>query len=271
MIEDPPDSGLYDVPPSSYVLVSAGGCSWYMDESCLPALPDPSSEEYQAAALSMEAAKIMAVQVLWALSGRQFCLLETTIRPCPEKYPAGLGRVTSPSSYEIFSWNDYGGWATVGCGCGARCIRTGPGMVHLPGPVGEVLEVVINGETVADTEYVLEGNVLYRTGAAWWPSQDMTRPATEPGTWKVTYTRGLAPPPETAKLVGLLATEFYTACTGGKCRLPRTVTELSRQGVTHRIVNPNDIYSTGKTGIPEIDLWLSAVNPHHILSAPVVL
>lgn len=241
-----------------------------IDETCLPELPDAPAAEYAAAAASMDAAKELAVQVLWALSGRQFCLTETVVRPCPQSYPASLHRAVSPTAYEVFSWRDYG-WAGVGCGCSGSCIRSGPSMVHLPGPVHEIIDVTINGNSIDASEYVLEANVLYRTGAGWWPSQNLTRPASDPGTWQVTYLRGIAPPPETAKLVGLLAAEFYSACTGGKCRLPRTVSEVSRQGVTHRIVNPGDIYSLGKTGVPEIDLWLSAINPHHILSAPSVL
>lgn len=248
-------------------------CNWPIDETCLPDLPEESSGEdpdYLAAVLALDAAKALATQVLWALSGRQFCLVETAVRPCPEKYPPSLRRPVTPSSYEVFSWRDYG-WAGVGCGCSGSCIQSGPGMVHLPGPVYEIVEVTVDGDVLDPSEYVLEGNVLYRTGASWWPSQNMGRPASEPGTWQVTYLRGTPPPPETAKLLGLLTAEFYNACTGGKCRLPRTVSEISRQGVTHRIVNPNDIYATGKTGIPEIDLWLSAVNPHHVMSAPVVL
>ncbi len=92
----------------------------------------------------------------------------------------------------------------------------------------------------------------------------MTRPLDEPGTWSVTYTRGVPPPPGSAKLVGLLAQEFLAACNGGKCRLPRRVRSVTRQGVTMDMVDPTDVYATGKTGIPEIDLWLSAVNPHRV-------
>jgi hypothetical protein len=242
-------------------------CNWPIDEACLPAL----ESDDVAAEMTLESAKALATQVLWALSGRQFCLIETTVRPCPEPYPPGiLRRPVAPSSYEVFSWWDYA-WGAVGCGCVGRCIRTGPGAVHLPGPVHTVLDVTIDGDPLSEDEWVVEGDTLYRTGAAWWPSQDMSRPASEVGTWQVTYLRGQAPPPETAKLAGLLTAEFYQACTGGKCRLPRSVAEVSRQGVTHRIVNPTDIYSTGKTGIPEIDLWLSAINPHRLLSAPSVL
>ena len=249
------------------------GCVWPVDETCLPTLPEESSDEgYQSAAASLEAAQVLAVQVLWALSGRQYGVCPAIVRPCPQSYPPRYyGRRPLPSSYEIFSWADYG-WALTGCGCGGRCTVTGPGMVHLPGPVAEIVAVTINGVEIDPTEYAVEGDVLYRIGSSSaWPSQDMSRPATEPGTWQVEYLRGIEPPAGAAKLVSLLTTEFYNACTGGRCRLPRTVTEVTRQGVTHRIANPNDIYATGKTGIPEIDLWLAAVNPHHLLQAPSVL
>lgn len=249
-------------------------CNWPIDESCLPPLPEESSGDdpvYESAVVSMEAAKSLAVEVLWALSGRQFCLQEAVVRPCPAAPVTGVvDRLTYTPSYDLYSLFDYG-WSLIGCGCVGRCVSSGPSMVHLDGPVYAIEEVLIGDEVLDETEYVLEGDVLYRTGAAWWPSQDMTRPAGEPGTWQVTYLWGSEPPPGTAKLAGLLTAEFYAACTGGKCRLPRTVSEVSRQGVTHRVVNPSDIYATGKTGIPEIDLWLSAVNPHRLLSAPSVL
>jgi hypothetical protein len=247
-------------------------CNWPIDESCFPALPEESSGDdpvYDAAVLSLESAKALAVEVLWALSGRQFCLQEMVVRPCLDNLGTAQ-RLRYESAYELFSWYDQG-WRLVNCGCANGCVASGPGMVHLDGPVNSVQEVWIAGELLDESEYVLEGDILYRTGASWWPSQDMSRPAGEPGTWEVTYLRGFEPPAGTAKLAGLLTAEFYQACTGGKCRLPRSVSEVSRQGVTHRVVNPSDIYSTGKTGIPEIDLWLAAVNPNRLISAPIVL
>jgi hypothetical protein len=131
------------------------------------------------------------------------------------------------------------------------------------------VEVVIEGVVLDESEYRLEGDLLYRVGTDW-PKQDLTRPLDEPGTWSVTYLRGNPPPPGSAKLVGQLAAEFLAACNGGKCRLPRRVRSVTRQGVTYDMVDPTDIYATGKTGIPEVDLWLSSVNPHHIMTAPEV-
>ena len=246
--------------------------NWTIDETCLPDLPPVGSTDpsYAAAVLSMDAAKDVAVQVLWALSGRQYGVFKTVVRPCPENYPSWMQREWFPREYSVYALYD-SGWFTTGCGCIGSCVETGPSAVHLPGPVSAITSVTIDGAVIPSSGYVLEGDVLYRAGAAWWPSQDLSKPVTMAGTWKVEYMRGLTPPAGTAKLAGLLAAEFYNSCTGGKCRLPRTVTEVSRQGVSHRMVNPQDIYASGKTGIPEIDLWLAAVNPNHLAEAPSVM
>lgn len=71
-------------------------------------------------------------------------------------------------------------------------------------------------------------------------------------------------------LVGTLAKEFLDACSGGKCRLPRRVQQVSRQGVSYQMVDPTDIYRSGLTGIPEIDIWLSSVNPNRLMAPPRV-
>lgn len=242
---------------------------WPVDPSCLPDLPDSDDPAYAEAEAALDAAQAIASQVMWALSGRQYGIWRDIVRPCPERYPHVFAHHT-PSVYEVYALAD-DGWLRTGCGCLGSCTRSGPGAVHLPGPVHQITAVTIDGAEIPDDEYVLEGDILYRTGAGWWPSQNLSRPTTDPGTWKVDYLRGLEPPAGAAKLVSLLTTEFYNACTGGKCRLPRTVAEVTRQGVSHRMVNPQDIYASGKTGIPEIDLWLSAVNPHHLTEAPSVL
>lgn len=239
-------------------------CEWPVDEGCLPEVTD----ETQKAAL--DAARELAIDVLWALSGRQFGVCPVVTRPCPMS-SLSSGRLADPYGAGGLALTRVGGeWRNEGCGCAGRCRLSGPRMAHLPGPAREVLEVTVDGVVLDPAEYTLERNVLYRIGAAW-PAQDLSRPLGEDGTWSVRYLRGVTVPPGVARLTGLLAVEFYNACTGGKCRLPRTVTEVSRQGVTHRMFNPNDIYASGKTGIPEIDLWLAAVNPHAVLSAPTVL
>jgi len=227
---------------------------WPIDGGCLPEVSTP---EEQAA---LDAAKDLAVDVLWALSGRQFGVCPAVARPCP------LQRNPLPSVSLLYS----SGWRDTSCGCAGRCVSSGPRMVHLPGPVQSIVEVTVEGVIQDPSEYQLEGDTLYRNGESW-PCQDLSRPLGEDHTWSVTYMRGLPVPQGLGRLTGLLVNEFYLACTGGKCRLPRTVTEVSRQGVTHRMFDTNQIYASGKTGIPEIDLWLAAVNPHHLMQAPTVV
>jgi hypothetical protein len=163
-----------------------------------------------------------------------------------------------------------GAWRNFGCGCAGRCDRSSPRAVHLPGPVQGIVTVTIEQTVLDEADYVLEGDVLYRVGANW-PHQDLGRPLGESNTWSVIYDRGEPPPAGTAGLVGLLAKEFLAACTGDKCRLPRNITGVSRNGVSYQVYNPELLYANGKTGLAEIDLWLNAINPHHILAAPKVL
>lgn len=250
-------------------------CSWPIDRSCLPVAGTGIDTQQQTDAENL------AVAVLWALSGRQFGVCPVIARPCrqPSDVPMYLG--TDPQYGAMWTasygapwlpvW-DGANWRNVACGCGSRCNWVAPNVVHLVAagqPIQAVTEVVIAGDVLPDTEYVLEGDLLYRIGTDW-PVQDLTQPLDQPGTWSVTYTRGNPPPPGTAKLVGQLAAEFLAACNGGKCRLPRRVKSVTRQGVSYDMVDPTDIYASGKTGIPEIDLWLTAVNPARIQQAPVV-
>jgi len=218
------------------------------------------------------AAEDLAVSVLWALSGRQFGSCPVIARPCPQNCQGIGGRWLDYGSPWLAVW-DGANWRNLACGCGPRCDYRSPNVIHLASRVGlpitEIESVVIEGEVLPDEEYRLEGDLLYRIGSDW-PSQNLTRPLDEEGTWSVTYLRGNPPPPGTDKLVGLLAKEFLAACNGGKCRLPRRVRSVSRKGVTYDMADATDILAEGKTGIPEIDIWLQSVNPNRLMQPPTV-
>lgn len=249
-------------------------CDWPVDRTCLPDLPaepdDASSPEdlaaYAAAVSRENMATDTAVLVLWRFTAGQFGICDTTVRPCPER---GGPRDRRPWS-QVLLWWDGEHWSNGSCGCIGRCRQSGPGMVHLPGPVQEVTAVTIGDEVLDESLYVVEGDVLFRRMGKAWPSQDLSRPLGETGTWSVDYTRGVPVPAGGAKMAGLLAQEFIAACDGGECRLPRTVVSTTRQGVTH-VFDATKLMELGYTGLTEVDTWLAAVNPHHLMQAPVVL
>lgn len=262
-------------------------CSWPIDRTCLPALPvvsDPPVDGEQAAydkAIRRQlAAEDLASTVLWALSGRQFGICSTVARPCPEG-PNPFDRLRTYSGdvgFVTLVWNG-SGWATDSCGCIGKCVEIGPRAVHLPGPVVNdkqnqpqtyPLTVTIGDVVLADDEWSLEGNVLFRHDGRW-PGQHRGRPLGEPGTWSVEYWKGQPAPAGSATYVGILAAEMILACNGDKkCRLPRNVKAVTRQGVTYEMYDVKGIYTAGKTGIPEIDLWLSAFNPMALTQSPRV-
>lgn len=248
-------------------------CDWPVDRTCFDALPaigpggeDDPSPEYATALAQRNAAEDTAVLVLWRLTGERFGICPTTVRPCPTSNPGtryGL-------SWSSFLWWNGAGWQTESCGCAGRCITTGPGMVHLPGPVSAITKVTIGDVVLDPTAYRVEGNVLYRTGGAVWPSQNLGRPVGDPNTWVVEYDRGEVVPPGGALMAALLTKEFMAACSGSPCRLPKTVVSTTRQGVTHQF-DPTKIFAAGLIGIAEIDHWIHAINPHHLMRAPSVI
>lgn len=241
--------------------------TWPIDRTGFPALPDANAPEYPRKLAEERAAAQLAVSIMHALSGRQFGLIDQTARPCRVggRDLSWGGRATVPVYYGS-------GWITELCGCPGACQRSGPNMAHLPGPVHDVTEVKINGVVLPSVVWTVEGNVIYRRDAPW-PSQNLNRPLGDVGTWGVTYRKGIAVPDGVDQLTGILAKEFLTAVTEdpSRCRLPRTVTTVSRQGVTYRAYDPAAIYASGKTGLAEIDMWLAAINPNALAAAPTVL
>ena len=243
--------------------------TWPVDRHGLPALPENTAPDYDRKVAEQNAAVNLAITVLHALSGRQFGLLEQTARPCPTPLPTLWGDRWGQRGIPVYAG---GQWSTGMCGCVGRCQHSGPNMVHLPGPVHSVDEVKINGVVLPANVWVAEGNVLYRRDAPW-PDQNLNRPLGDVGTWGVTYQRGIPAPDYVGELTGELAKQFLIAINddASRCRLPRTVTTVNRQGITYRAYDPAVIYANGKTGLAEVDMWLAAINPHALMSSPSVI
>ncbi|MGX4707705.1 hypothetical protein LZP97_26860 (plasmid) [Rhodococcus sp. DMF-1] len=250
-------------------------CDWPVDRTCLPtiaALPDtPTPEQvaqFEADHLRMQAAVDSAVTVLWALTGRRFGACPVVARPCPRRPDPITGCWTPGIGFMPIL--DAGVWRNVALAAGT-CDPYGPNVIDLPGPVQEITTVTVDGVVLAPDSYELHGDRLYRAGGQSWPGQDLSLPPGAAGTWSVEYLRGTLPPAGAAHAVGQLAVEFWNACSGGKCQLPRRVTSISRQGVTVQKVDPTDLISAGQTGIPEVDLWVYALNPNKLAAPPRVI
>lgn len=194
----------------------------------------------------------IASDVLYELTGRRWSgECEETIRPC--------GYRTSDS-----------GWCgcTSSRGCGCRRLSE----LRLPGyPASAVTEVKIDGVVIDPARYRVdahrwlvylpESDTAERRG---WPCcQRLDLPDTEEDTFSVTYTFGQDPPPGGIKAAAILGCQIALACQpetagGGRCRLPKRVTTITRQGVSMAVLDPMTFVADGLTGLTEVDLWVQS-------------
>lgn len=211
-----------------------------------------------------------ASDLLFEMSGRQFpgeCT--QTVRPCARRR-WGRGQVDSAPA----GWSP--GWGWCGCGAGA-CSCGGLFSLELGAfPVVSVNEVLVDGAAVDASLYrVDDWRTLVRLEDAdgsnpGWPRvQRLDRPDTDEDTFAVSFTWGRMPPPAGVTAAAVLACELALACdpeNQDKCRLPKTVTSVTREGIT-MVLSPSDFLDKdGKTGIYEVDIFLRAYNPQRARS-----
>lgn len=78
---------------------------------------------------------------------------------------------------------------------------------------------------------------------------------------EVTYTYGAEPPPLGRMAAKTLAMEFAKLWNGEDCALPQRVTNISRQGISYTVLDPQDFVDELRTGMYIVDLFLKSVNP----------
>jgi hypothetical protein len=213
-------------------------------------------------------AESLAWSTIVALTAGQVGNCPTTVRPCARRClgPSTWWQVgRSLLNPQIVDGN----WVNASCGCKTPCSCTYVPTVILPGPVGRVDEVIVDGVVLDPASYRVDnGNELVRMDGDWPMCQDMLAPCGAAGSFCVTYVRGAVPDETGCWVAGMLATEFAKACTGGKCRLPAGVTQVTRQGVSFTIgTGP---FPGGVTGIREVDAYIELFNPNHLTQAPTV-
>jgi hypothetical protein len=208
----------------------------------------------------------VATELLWMLSGRRYGLTELTVRPCwrVDDFDGDFWRLVPHLPLWPYGWAaaPWCGCSRPGCGCTRR-----PNEVGLAGPVHDVVQVRVDGQTVPPAGYqVYDHRWLLRVDGENWPErQDLTAADDRPGGFVVTYRRGVPVPAGGRYAAGQLACELAKAMVSDKdCRLPRRVQSVVRQGVQRTFIDPAELARDGLTGLPEVDQWLGAVNPHRL-------
>ena len=78
-------------------------------------------------------------------------------------------------------------------------------------------------------------------------------------TVRVTYQIASNLPAGTEALIVWLAAEYGKAAAGQACALPERITNVTRQGVSWTIMDPQDFLEAGRTGMSRVDNWLMPV------------
>jgi hypothetical protein len=240
------------------VSVRVEPCTWPINTSCCDKWDDAAPE-------TQTFATRVATELLWRLSGRRFGLCEHTLRPCRNTCDQPLP--TWPPLPGHSSWWPVlsgGSWINTVCGtCRSSCSCEELCEIALPGPVHSVAEVQVDGQALPEAAYVVHDHrLLVRVDGECWPDcQDLTARPGEPGAFVVSYTQGIEVPPGGQYAAGVYACELIQSCLGRQCRLPRRVQSIAREGVTLQFLDPMDFLDKGRTGVPEVDTWIAAVNP----------
>lgn len=253
---------------------AAEPCAPWADVAGLRALPDAASipEDDDTDAQLAELLDV-ASGLLFVLSARMFPgVCEDTVVPFPRPAvppPARWGRPASGATLP----RDQGG-----CGCSRRsagCRCRGATHVGLGRfPVIDVTEVMLDGEPLADGWRLDDARWLVRLPdeqgqtRRWLCCPNDLLPATELGTFYVTFTWGAQPPPAGVLAAKVLACHLALAqgLGAGECKLPARVVSYVRQGVQVSRTDPLSLLKDGKTGLWQIDLFLDAYNPTRALA-----
>lgn len=246
----------------------------YPDPSIIPVAPaeDATEQEvaaYELALMQFEIATLRAWTTLQVLSAYQIAICPVTVRPCAERCSGGsyfIAPVDGPWGAPFWPLFIGGGAVNIllGCSCSGDCSCSWTRDVRLPGPVGAIARVELDGVTLDPSAYRVDnGNRLVREDGEGWPfCQNMNLPLGEVGTFGVTYWHGATSDVLVRYAAGVLATEYLAAMMGGECRLPSGVTQVIRQGVTFEV--EKDMFESGLTGIDEVDSVTARYNPFRV-------
>lgn len=239
-------------------------CLWELDTSCLPPEWNTRSEAVRLRAHTL------ASNTMARLTGYRVGTCPVTIRPCRSQcehdYDASFFGSGLSAPIGVVNWG--GRWGNTACGPSCRH----PCTVELPGPVGRIDSVKVDGTVLADELYRVDNGVeLTWLGTEPCPfprSQNVALDDDQPGTMSVTYVNAYLPDVDGLYAMTALAVEFAASCCGENCRLPPSVTSIVRQGISMEIAS--GAFRNGKTGIYEVDAYTALWNPRGLTHPPQV-
>lgn len=253
-------------------------CDWpinYGDpndpDECLGEFPESVS------AATRAAIEDLAVEMLWAWTGRRLGVCPATVRPCRAECPEGVSTFWGGSAAMRpgLGWVPVligGQWFNIGCGsCGSEVCSCAPDAsraLRLPGPVASITSIWIDGAELPTSAYMLRDDTLIRTDGEIWPAcNDDLADAHAPDStaWEVKYERGIEVPPAGQLAAALLSLELAKAvCRDKSCQLPQRVQSITRQGVSMAVLDSFEDLKEGRTGIWIIDSWVASQNAPRI-------
>jgi hypothetical protein len=221
----------------------------------------------------LDAACDLATAVLYGLTGRRWAgegarTIEIIATQTPWWWrDAALG----------LPWGSAGQWGG-GWGLPALPLMAGGELFNTTGeeqhsirlpdyPVREVTAVRIAGDTVDPTAYWLIGNrFLEHTQRQPWPACGLSGDRV----MQVDYLHGATPPLAGVSAAVRLASELTKANAGQPSALPGYLMQRVRQGETLSYVRADTLFDKGRTGLADVDLWITTVNPSGLRRRPRV-
>jgi hypothetical protein len=207
-------------------------------------------------ALAQEAIE-SATWILWMLSARKYGgVRQTTEVYCQmglseiaTEYPRGAtGR-----GWQVWPEVREGSITNMIGGCCGSC-----GCTHLlrlrGGPIISIEAMTIGGRDMTADEIAIYDYSYVSTsrGSCWSGCDDV----------EVTYTYGTAPPAAGRIAAKVMADQYILSMTDvDNCDLPQRVTQVSRQGMSWTLLDPQEFLDKGRTGIYQADLFLRVANP----------
>lgn len=190
-----------------------------------------------------------AQSILWGLTGRRYGICSTT-----EGYRLPCNSPCAPPYGDRFGpgvqWELQAGTARVCC------------RIHLSQlPVRAIEQVLVYGDVLDPSQYLLDRDVLMRLGECWPCTLDCDPPNVE-----VTYRYGIDVPVLGELAMGELACELLRGVTGADCRLPSNAVSITRQGVSVDLGTVKELYDYGRIGLPISDAFIRETNPNHLAS-----